>query len=253
MCLKYFLSGTFTEKVCWALLYRGWIYCSHLATTRGSLELLGPTTGRLKMKPIKQKAEPRDGEKPSPDDLIWAMKPATPEAILALGFLASRIQYISFFIYTNLNWDPVSAEGALTDSFSNHSRDKQWQSDAYLILKNSNEISLWLSTPTDQTWTVDKSYWGLTNTWHFPNLTLQAVETLLAGSFLWIFHVFVWVDQISQSRWSERQGFSEAAVSWSLSPRRPWIKPGQETKQRFFFFPSPACPGKVLCHLHNET
>jgi len=41
------------------------------------------------MKPIKQKAEPRDGEKPSLADLIQAMKPATPEAKLALGFLVT--------------------------------------------------------------------------------------------------------------------------------------------------------------------
>lgn len=117
-------------------------------------------------------------------------------------------------------------------------------------------MSLWFSTPMDQTWTVEKSYRGITNMWHFPNLTLQTVETLLAGSFLWIFHVSVWVDQISQSRWSERQGFSEAAVSWSLSPRRPWIKPGQETKQRFFFFsPGPPVLEKpcVICTMKHDS
>ena len=53
------------------------------------MELLGPTTWSLKMKPIKQKAEPRDGEKPSLADLIQAVKPATPEAKLALGFLVT--------------------------------------------------------------------------------------------------------------------------------------------------------------------
>lgn len=49
------------------------------------------------MKPIQQKAEPRDGEKPSPDDLIWAKKPAPPEAILALGFLVSQSNAFFFF------------------------------------------------------------------------------------------------------------------------------------------------------------
>lgn len=57
--------------------------CADPCFTLRRLELLQPTchhkgesgtaratAGWLKMKPIQQKAEPRDGEKPSPDDLI---------------------------------------------------------------------------------------------------------------------------------------------------------------------------------------
>lgn len=69
---------------------------------------------------------------------------------------------------------------------------------------------------------------------HFPNLTLQAVDTLINGRFLWIFHVSMWVDQISPRGWSESRGSARPLLNNPSAPKRPWIKPGQVTKQTFF-------------------
>lgn len=108
------------------------------------------------MKPIKQKAEPRDGEKPSLADLIQAVKPATPEAKLALGFLV-----------TWSNSCPASFKPIWTEFLSQqkgpylfHPRvaDHGEENDASLTTKNRDETSVWLSTPMGQTWTVGNNY-----------------------------------------------------------------------------------------------
>lgn len=69
---------------------------------------------------------------------------------------------------------------------------------------------------------------------HFPNLTLQAVDTLINRHFLWIFHVSMWVDQISPRGWSKSRGSARPLLNNPSAPKRPWIKPGQVTKQTFF-------------------
>lgn len=110
------------------------------------------------MKSIKQKAEPRDGDKPSLADLIQAMKPATPEAKVASGFLVTWSNSCPAS-FTPIWTVSISTERALSHKlFHRRVADHGEESDPFLTTKNSDETSVWLSTPMDQTWTVGNNY-----------------------------------------------------------------------------------------------